>query len=209
MQDLNEPATIAETDLQQLQENPTPLPEAHQPVEEADPAEVLRTAMASNYLQHCVNSAVADQTHGGAPLQVGMATAVSGLLLAIFRMSPDHFEDTLNAVSRGIGEVKIDQTHLSEMLMGVWAVGLSRNGQLNAALGRMKDIADYDRHQFFAQQVALATGKPAPAEVEPELAQPAPPVEPDNADEKPAEGARKVRSRAAKKRQGGEGDKTA
>lgn len=209
MQDLNAPDVINESDLQQPQVDPASLPDTNPAMEEADPAEVLRTAMASNYLQHCVNSAVADKSHGGAPLQVGMATAVSGLLLAIFRMSPDHFEDTLNAVSRGIGEVKIDQTHLSEMLMGVWAVGLSRNGQLNAALGRMKDIADYDRHQFIAQQFALATGKPAPAEVEPELAQPAPPVEPDNADEKPAEGARKVRSRAAKKRQGGEGDKTA
>lgn len=203
MQDLNEPTTVAEADLQ-------PLPEAHQPMEEADPAEVLRSAMASNYLQHCLNSAVADKTHGGAPLAVGVATAVSGLLLAIFRLSPEHLEETLNAVSRGIGEVKIDETYLSELLMNVWAVGLSRNGQLNATLGRMKDIAEYDRHQFIAQHMAtLAAGNQVPAVVEPELAQPAPPVEADNADEKPAELPRKARSRAAKKRLEGESDKTA
>lgn len=203
MQDSNEPTTVAETDLQ-------PLPEAHQPMEEADPAEVLRSAMASNYLQHCLNSAVADKTHGGAPLAVGVATAVSGLLLAIFRMSPEHFEETLTAVSRGIGEIKIDETHLSEMLMGTWAVGLSRNGQLNATLGRLKDIADYDRNQFIAQHMAtLAAGSQAPDAVEPELAQPAPPVEAGNADEKPAELPRKVRSRAAKKRPDGESNKTA
>ena len=89
-------------------------------------------------------------------------------------------------------------------------VHMSRNGNLNATLGRMKDIADYDRHQFIAQRMAtLAAGNPNPAVVEPEVAQPAPPVEADNAEEKPTEVPRKSRSGAGKKRRGGGADKTA
>lgn len=206
MQELTQPEVIAETDLQPLPpQDPNPLPESAQPMEEADPSEVLRSAMAGNFLQHCVNNAVADKSHGRDPLSVGVANAISSLMVAIFRLSPDHFEVVLDAVARSIGEVRVDQTPVSEMLMGCWAVHMSRNGNLNATLGRMKDIADYDRHQFIAQRMAtLAAGNPNPAVVEPEVTHPAPPVEADNAEEKPAEVPRKSRSRAAKKRQSGE-----
>ena len=85
MQELTQPEVIAETDLQPLPpQDPNPLPESAQAMEEADPSEVLRSAMAGNFLQHCVNNAVADKSHGRDPLSVGVANAISSLMVAIF-----------------------------------------------------------------------------------------------------------------------------
>lgn len=196
MQDLNQPENLNENVLPGAADELTPQPEQ---TTEADPAEVLRTAMASNFLQHCLNSAVADQSHGGDPMMVGVQHAVGGLMLAILRMSPDQFQAVVESISRGLTEVRIDQTQLSELLMTSWAVGLARNGQLNRVLGQMKDVAEYDRNTFMIERMASLSNQTAqqPAEVAPEVAVP---VEAQNAAEKPAEEAPKAEKRTAKKR---------
>lgn len=132
--------------------------------EQVSETELLRQSMARNYLQHCVNAAVAEQ--GPEAVLTGIHNALSTLILTAFNVNPDNNALVLETMAATLGDVRVGEQPLPELLMEVWAVSQARQGRLNVMLGKLRDRAELDRNQFIMnqmQQLAAMVAEKAPA----------------------------------------------
>lgn len=123
---------------------------------EVDQGVALRQAMANNYLNHCINGAVAENHPDATPitaLLMGTHNAIISLLMAALQHTPDQNDAQLNVIATSLGELSLGGRPMPEVLMDVWAVAQSRQGTLNQLIGKLRDRVELDRNQFMADQL--------------------------------------------------------
>lgn len=130
--------------------------------QEVDQETMLRMAVAHNYLQHCVNAALAakgaDETPSDATL-TGHSQAIVSLLVTMLQVQPELNHIVLEVIAGAIGEIKVSEKPLPEVLMEQWVVSQARQGRMNALLGRLRDCAELDRNMYAHQQTQLLQAK--------------------------------------------------
>ena len=119
--------------------------------EQVSETELLRQSMARNYLQHCVNAAVAEQSPEA--VLTGIRNALSTLILTALNVTPNNNALVLETMASTMGEVSVGEQVLPELLMEVWAVSQARQGRLNVMIGKLRDRAELDRNQFLMNQM--------------------------------------------------------
>lgn len=136
--------------------------QAEQMQPQEDPTVTLRRAMANNFLQHCVNAAIAE--HGEATDQAtaqGAMNAVADIAVNIIGALDEGTENRLMLIADALGAVQVNGTPLPNILMQMWAVSLSRQGRLHQFVGSMLDAG----HQDMMRSMMAAANPPAPAPV--------------------------------------------
>jgi len=155
---------------------------AKQPAPEVDPVAMFRQVMAQNFVQHCVNAAVAEKVEN--PAMEGVKVALNELLVATFNQGD--IQQAIGVIANAIATVGFDDgSTLADQLMGAWAVAASRNNKINMLLGRMRDEADADFQAFTHNQIMALRNEvfpPAPEEA-------VPAAEAEQAESLPAEAA--------------------
>lgn len=128
------------TDMQEQHVEEKPVAEQEQAPE---PEETLRTAVANNYLSHCVNARVVEcKQHNADPLFVGSIDAISTLTRQVINAAGEEgMRQQVEALTEGLGLVSINGAPLIQLVMEAAIAKYATNGAAMSVIGNLQGIA--------------------------------------------------------------------
>lgn len=117
--------------------------EQAQEQQERSPEDVLRDAMATNYLSHCTNARVVEcQEHGADPRYVGSIDAIATLARQVINAGGEEgLKQQVEALVEGLGLLSINGAPVMPLVMELAIAKYASNGSAMPLLGSLQGVA--------------------------------------------------------------------
>lgn len=136
-------AAELQAEQQELQAEQAQAAQEEQQAPARSQAEMLRDAMAGNFLEHCVNGRVAEcQEHQADPRIVGGVDAVASVLAKVINLAGEEgVEQQFGAVIEGLGLLTINGVPVLQLIVSNVITKAAEQGTAFALLGELQGMA--------------------------------------------------------------------